>query len=581
MKHKLLNLCFMMLFSLSSCKVETSAKSEKIKVMLERGANYFVSNPIQEIYPGQDCLFEVTLIKDARLVSVSYPDYRITQDDRLMKLSLLNVMYPLVVTLEVSDATLSYHDMKETSESFKSVELPVYRYHRRENSINGYLYFDREGYLPLCWNTKADFSGTDISFGSRVPSDVFSLYMRWEKETDVSDFSYEVIDDGIRIDGYHGKEESVVVPNQIMDRPVVELAQGCFSLPLKRLVIGNNMKRIDKKAVLGDVDELYLCDSLDMIEKDAFSYVGRIHINAVTSPRFSGTYYDTFPDKMDYLQERKDKKKIILFSGSSTRYGYDSRIIKEAYPDYEVVNMGVFAYVNIKPQLDMIRPYLKEGDVIVSSPEFDPNCLDCQFGTTDFFEWNEFAFLEGNYDLLGSVNVMDYPDFFSSLGKFFSNRKSMKEKDWSVTADHFDDDENHYPFLTYDEHGDFVLPRKGNETDSWIFQPLADYTLESITPERVSAINRVYRSLLDEGIKVLFTFSPKNRNCLTNRSTKEKRDEVEDYLRANLIVPVISPWEDDILPGTDFYKIDNHLSSKAARERSLRMVGYLKDHLLR
>ena len=124
MKHKLLNLCFMMLFSLSSCKAETSAKSEKIKVMLERGANYFVSNPIQEIYPGQDCLFEVALIKDARLVSVSYPDYRIIQDDRLMKLSLLNVMYPLVVTLEVSDATLSYHDMKETSESFKSVELP-------------------------------------------------------------------------------------------------------------------------------------------------------------------------------------------------------------------------------------------------------------------------------------------------------------------------------------------------------------------------------------------------------------------------------------------------------------------------
>lgn len=548
--------------------------------MLERGANYFVSNPIREIFPGQDCLFEVTLLKDSKLVSVSYPDYRVVQDDKSLKLSLLNVMYPLVVTLEVSDETLSYHDIHgESSGLTDSIEIPAYRYHLRENSANGYLYFEREGYLPLCWNTKPDFSGADIFFGSRIPSDVLSLYLKWEKETDVHDFSYEIIDDGIRIDKYHGEADQVVLPNKIMDRPVVELSGDAFSIPLQRLVIGNNMRRIKKGDAHVKVKELYLCDSLEKIGADVFSGVDRIHINAVTKPRFSGTYYDTFPDKMDYLQERKDKKKIVFFSGSSTRYGYDLKIIKDAYPDYEVVNMGVFAYVNIKPQLDMIRTYLKEGDVLISSPEFDPNCLDCQFGTTDFFEWNEFAFVEGNYDLLSDVMVSDYPDFFSSLDKFLSNRKSMEKRNYSVTADHFDDDENYYPFLTYDEYGDFVLPREGNETDSWIFQPLADYTLESITPERVLSINEVYQSLLDDGVKVLFTFSPKNRNCLNSRSTKDKRREVEDYLRKNLVVPVISSFEDDILPGTDFYKIDNHLSSKAAMERSLRMVGYLKDHL--
>lgn len=546
---------------------------------MERGANYFVSSPIQEIYPGQDCTFEVNLLHDAKLVSVSYPDYRIVQNGDTLSLSLLNVMYPTIVSLDVSEAYLSYYSVNEAKDDLDCVEIPVSHNHRRENSVNGYRYFRRDGYLPLCWNTKQDFSGMDISFGSRIPSDAFSLYLKWVKETAVSDFRYEMADDGIRILKYIGKEADVVIPNRIMDIPVVEIFNDAFLSPLHCLVLGDNMKRVKRDAVGVNVDELYLCDSLKMIETGAFSSVETIHVNAVTAPRFSGTYYDTFPDKMDYLQEKKDKKKIVFFSGSSARYGYDSRIIKDAYPDYEVINMGVFAYVNIKPQLDMIRPYLREGDVIVSSPEFDPNCLDCQFGTTDFFEWNEFAFVEGNYDLLHAVRVRDYPDFFSSFGKFLLNRSNMDKKDYSVTADHFDDDENYYPFLTYDEYGDFILPREGNETDSWIFQPLADYTRESITDERVSAINQVYQEFLDEGIHVLFTFSPKNRNCLTQRSTKEKRKEVENYLRENLVVPVISPFEDDILPGTDFYKIDNHLSSKAARERSFRMVGYLKEHI--
>ena len=67
----------------------------------------------------------------------------------------------------------------------------------------------------------------------------------------------------------------------------------------------------------------------------------------------------------------KDKKKIVLFSGSSTRFGYDSEMIDQAFPDYEVVNMGVFAYSPALPQLELIRSCMKEGDVLLDSPEFD------------------------------------------------------------------------------------------------------------------------------------------------------------------------------------------------------------------
>ena len=77
-----------------------------------------------------------------------------------------------------------------------------------------------------------------------------------------------------------------------------------------------------------------------------------LHINAIELRPTVEIYFDTFQDKYDRLLSMKDKKKIVLFSGSSTRFGYDSEMIDQAFPDYEVVNMGVFAYSPALPQLD-------------------------------------------------------------------------------------------------------------------------------------------------------------------------------------------------------------------------------------
>jgi hypothetical protein len=56
-----------------------------------------------------------------------------------------------------------------------------------------------------------------------------------------------------------------------------------------------------------------------------------IHINAAQLPAYSGNYFDTFQDKYDRLQDLKDTKKIVLFSGSSTRFGYDSEKLKKHF----------------------------------------------------------------------------------------------------------------------------------------------------------------------------------------------------------------------------------------------------------
>lgn len=78
-----------------------------------------------------------------------------------------------------------------------------------------------------------------------------------------------------------------------------------------------------------------------------------------------------FQDKYDRLLQLKDRKKIVLFSGSSTRFGYDSAMIDDAFEEYDVVNMGVFAYTSALPQLQLILECMQEGDILLHAPEFD------------------------------------------------------------------------------------------------------------------------------------------------------------------------------------------------------------------
>ena len=116
----------------------------------------------------------------------------------------------------------------------------------------------------------------------------------------------------------------------------------------KTVILPPGIYEIEKWAFKDShLEQLYFYDDLTKVSDYAFQgcdLLSTLHINAIESPAYSGNYFDTFQDKYDRLLSMKEKKKIVLFSGSSTRFGYDSEMIDQVFSDYEVVNMGVFAY---------------------------------------------------------------------------------------------------------------------------------------------------------------------------------------------------------------------------------------------
>ena len=155
-------------------------------------------------------------------------------------------------------------------------------------------------------------------------------------------------------------------------------------------------------------------------------------MNAAASPVYSGSYFDAFQDKFDYLLTLEGKRKIVLSSGSSGRYGYDSSLLKKAFPGYEPVNMGVYAYSNALPQLALILGCAEKGDILLYAPEFD--AVAEQFCVSSRLDTGFWAMMESNYDAAAELDMRSFSGVFDSLGEYLIIRTGMPKKNYMIIS---------------------------------------------------------------------------------------------------------------------------------------------------
>ncbi len=461
-----------------------------------------------------------------------------------------------------------------------SLLLPAGTAHLRTNTALGSKLFEREGYCAVGWNTKADGEGEEVGFGSRISTESgLVLYLQWEKETPAAEFTYVISENEVTITKYCGEEATCVIPERIEGAYVTRIGANAFAkAEVDTVVLPPSIFRIDKKAFSGSsLKELYLYDSLHYVYDESFEDCGlltKLHINAVTAPVYSGSYFDAFTDKMDWLITIKDRKKMVLFSGSSGRYGYNSPELMEAFPEFQVVNMGVYAYTNALPQLMLIREFMQEGDLLLSAPEFDT--IHNQFCESNKLDSKFFAMIESDYDLMTLLDLTMYEEVFDSLSAYLTSRSAMAQKGYEISASEYDDDGNHYTAATYNLYGDFTLERPNGQEDVLLKSYRAAYVCDSFPKKTIDSINAVYEMFLEKNITVYFSYAPRNRSSLTESSTLEERRKLQTYLEENLCVPVISDIEDYLYSGIYFYLIDNHLSTEGVELRTKQVICDLK-----
>ena len=618
MKSK--GILFVLPLLLVSCQ-KPSPSLDQIKVMIEPDDSYVVDTPLLKIERGSDATFHVRMNEGYLFDACSYENYQvITSGTQDISLTFMDVKYSMVVSIytkkenkkdnpnsssshpsssinnsstieessivssgrPLTEIDLNYHAGTSSfiSTSEESIAVSYKGEHLRTNALNGYEYLkEKTGYQFDCWNTKADGSGENVYFGSKVPYDTTDLYPVYLEESPSSDFTFSLKHKGYEITSYVGNDTEVVIPATYEGQPVVSIGYQSFeNKSVKKIHLSKNIGFIKPNAFLNSsLEEITFVDNLENIFDTSFtgSNIKTVHINAIRKPVGSGTYYDTFTNKIDYLDMVKDEKKIILFSGSSTRYGYDSTLMEAAYPDYKVVNMGVFAYVNIKPQIEVIKHYLKSGDIFINSPEFDYWCLDCQFGSDTQFEKNLFYFFEGNFNCLQYIDISKYDDFFNSFRSFQGERNLLPTKDYSYNAYHYDDDNVYYDDEIYNINGDLILYRPNNDADERISQPETPYTTTVFTQVMFDSLNAIYLELGIMGVDCYFTYAPKNIRSLTVESDSNEIQKLGVMISQKIQVPILGDIFNSLLPGTCFYLIDNHLSTEYAGYRTQDVISWL------
>ena len=596
--------------ALSSCGGRADRKERTVRVVLEEGDGFTAPESVFDLPSGSDLSIRISPEEGWQVAGCDYEGALLETDpEGQVLLTLPGVRYTRTVKIlaEKDPYVIRCHLGKEGSPDGEEtvLEMTYPASHLRINTPAGSgqgLFPDEgkeadprriplisgDGASLLCgWNTAPDGKGTRIGLGSRTEVSEYKpldLYADWRPFTDASLFDYELSPGGgARITGFRGQAGDLVIPAFIGGHPVTGIGERAFSgISCTSLVLPPTLREVGLYAFENaSLSSLTFFDSLSSVTDYAFSgceNLREIRIQAAEAPVWSGTYYDTFTDKMDRLRLLKDKKKILLFSGSSARFGYDCGRIDAAFPEYDVVNLGVFAYTNALPQMDLILCFAGEGDILVHTPEFD--AASRQFCCTSAMDSAFFRMIESDYDLLALLNYQDYGGLLSAYTTFQKEREGMKAGDYRINASSFDEDGNPVSQPSYNKYGDYVVPRPNAESDTPIYDLPVDYTRGSFAEDRfIDPLNRVYRRFLDKGVRVFFDYAPRNREALSDKSTPAARRDLDAWFQESLCVPVLEDLEDSLYPGKYLFGTDNHLSDEGVQIRTDRFLKALSARL--
>ena len=561
-----------------------------VRVVLEEGEGFRASQSVFDLPAGGDVRALLYPEKDWEITGCDYDGALMERSaEGSFTLTLPSVSYTRAVrvTAQKNPYTIRYH-----LDGKRILEKSYPGSHLRINTMSGsgeeLSPLSSDGTGLLCgWTTEPDGKGRRISLGSRtevsadIPLDLYALCLPF---SDPSLFDYTLRPGGdAMITGYHGKEKDLVLPAFLDGHPVTGIGERAFAgASCQSLVLPPTLRNVGLYAFENaSLSSLTFFDSLSDITDYAFSgcsSLQTIRIQAVRAPVYSGTYYDTFPDKMDRLRLLSAQKKILLFSGSSTRFGYDCARIDEAFPEYQVVNLGVFAYTSALPQLDLILAFSSRGDILVHTPEFDAAAR--QFCCTNAMDSAFFRMIESDYDLLSLLDYRDYGGLLSAYTTYCKEREGMEPGDYRLSPSFFDEDHRPVSSPSYNVYGDYIVPRPNAQDDTPIYDLPLDYTKGSFPKERfIEPLNAVYRRFQDRGAGVCFDYAPRNREALSDRSTEQARRDLDAYLRENLCVPVLSDIEMSLYPGRYLFGTDNHLSTEGVEIRTDRFIKDLRAQL--
>lgn len=269
------------------------------------------------------------------------------------------------------------------------------------------------------------------------------------------------------------------------------------------------------------------------------------------SPRFE------FKDKS---LKQTSGKRIIIIGGSSALYGFNSPMIQESFPDYQVINAALTVNHGFLFYLKWIESRVKKGDIVIASPEYG-------------FFYSEDSFY-GSY-------------FLSALTYSYDNYYKVLLKDINYSATFLVQTPNRFLFMiqklwnpldqsliqrvmqkNHNAHGDYIIT-----------QPPKSYKAYSIDVHCPADVFLRYfdafvKRLSEQSVTVFLTFQPIHKGAVTFHC--DERVFLETLEQRLPSVSLLNRPRELMVPRQRVHDTPSHLDARGRDGRARRLIPALK-----
>jgi hypothetical protein len=431
--------------------------------------------------------------------------------------------------------------------------------------------FVREGYVLYGYNTEPDGSGRYYGLGWNIvmpETGLETLYAQWIEETEPAKFKYTTTGGNVKITGYTGDDDIVVIPEYIGGNPVTSIAPKAFSnCSFSTLVFSKNLKIVAAGAVVNcpNFTTLYMSDSIMAINDNFYQNCpnfSKLYMNATQAPRYISSRNGTYQIKFERLMTAPGKK-LIVTGGSNVAYGVISEQLMAGLDnEYSVVNYGCNASTPASFYIEVISHFINEGDILVHAPE--NNKYQWGYNEVNTTLWQIF---EGAYDAFSYVDIRNYIAVFSSFSSFNSGRQSRKANTYE-----------NYTSETVNMYGDYIKEKVGQTYTPSVKKISLSASL--ITSPYNQNLNRSLDMVTAAGGKCYLSFATINFVTLTDAArTLAQQTQYMNAAKTNIHATLISKPGDYLLDTKYFYNSDYHLNTEGAKVRTDLLTRDIKAQL--
>lgn len=271
---------------------------------------------------------------------------------------------------------------------------------------------------------------------------------------------------------------------------------------------------------------------------------------------YSKTYYAALVDKVNYLESVKTEKKIILVGGSNVAFGFNSELLENEFPEYKVVNFGLYAMLGTKIMMDLALDYINDGDLVFVIPEINSQSTSLYFNAE-----STLKALEDDMNIIKKLPKDNRDAVIGSYFDFVKERKKIKEviiPKGVYQRDNF----NQYGDVFYEEVDENEIAYRSANRMALYYDPtmLVDYSY-NIENDFLTYLNEYDEKITKKKATLYYAFSPANEKAAINKETA-----INYYwsIRQNVSCKVVGNPNQYMIDAHYFYDSNFHLNNAGA-----------------